>query len=165
MKKITGTEVNYFFVCKRKLWLSRHQITMEHNSENVAIGKQISENSYLREEKEVRIDETIALDFVDWERKVVHEVKKTDKLEKAHEWQLLYYLFYLKKYKGLEGFTGILNYPKLKKTKEVFLTCELEKEMEKVISEIEKLLECEVSKDFPARRVCQACSYEEFCFA
>ena len=35
----TGTQVNYYAVCKRKLWLFSHDIEMER--ENVQIGKNL----------------------------------------------------------------------------------------------------------------------------
>ncbi|MCM8807893.1 MAG: CRISPR-associated protein Cas4, partial [Candidatus Omnitrophica bacterium] len=41
--KITGTQVAYYIVCKRKLWLFSHQIEMEEFSDYVLIGKIISE--------------------------------------------------------------------------------------------------------------------------
>ena len=38
-KDITGIMVYYYEVCKRKLWYYYHNINMEQNNENVAIGK------------------------------------------------------------------------------------------------------------------------------
>jgi len=37
--RITGTEINYLFVCTRKLWLFHHHIEMEHTSDYVALGQ------------------------------------------------------------------------------------------------------------------------------
>ena len=37
--KITGVMVNYYFVCKRKLWYFVKNLDMEHNSELVGMGK------------------------------------------------------------------------------------------------------------------------------
>ena len=48
---------------------------------------------------------------------VIHEVKLTDSMEQAHEMQLLYYLYYLKRWKGVEGLRGQIDYPKLRETK------------------------------------------------
>ena len=36
--RVTGNMVNYFFVCKRKLWLFQHQIGFEQTSERVQLG-------------------------------------------------------------------------------------------------------------------------------
>ena len=46
--KLTGTEMNYYFVCERKLWLFSKGITMESESEAVAIGKVLHEPSTKR---------------------------------------------------------------------------------------------------------------------
>ena len=55
---ITGVKVNYYCICKTKLWLFSHNIQMEKESEYVQMGKLIHESSYRREEKEVVIDQT-----------------------------------------------------------------------------------------------------------
>jgi CRISPR-associated exonuclease Cas4 len=55
-RKITGTLYSYYFVCKRKLWYSAHNIDMEQESDNVLIGRLIDENSYVREDKSILID-------------------------------------------------------------------------------------------------------------
>lgn len=36
---VTGTMVSYYFVCKRKLYYHAHQLRMEQNNEDVALGK------------------------------------------------------------------------------------------------------------------------------
>ena len=46
---MTGTQINYYFICQRKLWLFAKRIDMEQNSEIVAVGKFISESTYKRE--------------------------------------------------------------------------------------------------------------------
>ncbi len=43
---ITGTAINYLYVCQRKLWLHQHHINMEHTSEAVDLGKHLHEQSY-----------------------------------------------------------------------------------------------------------------------
>lgn len=81
---ITATQLNYYFVCKRKLWLFSHQINMEQNSELVSLGKLLHENSYKREKKEIQIG-PIKIDFIGKDG-VIHEIKKTPSVEKAHLW-------------------------------------------------------------------------------
>ena len=53
---VTGTEFNYYLLCKRKLWLFSHDVEMEHTSDNVLLGKLIDEESYPREKKGIVID-------------------------------------------------------------------------------------------------------------
>ena len=62
---ITGTEVNYYLLCKRKLWLFSRGIQMEHTSDNVFMGKLIDEHSYRRAKKEILIDGIVKIDFMD----------------------------------------------------------------------------------------------------
>lgn len=76
---ITGVYINYYFHCPRHLWLFARNIRMEHNSEDVFIGKLISSNSFNRKKHEIKfIDEedSIVIDFIDKNRKIVHEIKK-----------------------------------------------------------------------------------------
>ncbi len=80
--RITGTKINYYFICQRKLWLFSRDISMEQTSGAVAIGKLIHEQSYERANKELMIDETIKIDFVGKD-KVIHEVKKAKSMECA----------------------------------------------------------------------------------
>jgi len=82
----------FFFACPRQLWFSSHQINMEDHSELVRIGKIIDKKSYLRKRKKIYI-EPLQLDLIDSQKKIVGEIKKSRKIEKAHRFQLLYYLF------------------------------------------------------------------------
>lgn len=87
--KITGTHFNYYQVCKRKLWLFASGIHFEHTSDLVLEGKLIHEDSYpQRSERyeEIELD-GIKVDYYDAKSKVIHEIKKSNKVEKAHEWQ------------------------------------------------------------------------------
>ena len=60
MKKTSGTMLNYYFICKRKLWYHCHQIQMERENEDVQIGKIIDETTYAREKKQILINDTIS---------------------------------------------------------------------------------------------------------
>ena len=60
--KINGTQIDYYFICKTKLWLFSHNIQLEHQSENVKLGKILHEDSFKRE-KDYLIDNLIILDF------------------------------------------------------------------------------------------------------
>ena len=48
---ITGTAINYLYICQRKLWFYRHHLEMEHTSEKVDLGKHLHEKSYPREKR------------------------------------------------------------------------------------------------------------------
>lgn len=163
--QITGTHFNYYMVCHRKLWLFANSITMEHTSDLVYEGKLIHETSYSqRSEKytEIQID-GIKIDYYDAKNKVVHEVKKSNKVEKAHEWQLKYYIYILEK-TGINGVSGILEYPRLKKIGEVFLS---NADIEEIKLAEKKILEISGSENCPApinSKICKNCSYHDFCY-
>lgn len=170
--RITGTQMNYYEVCKRKLWLFLHQIEMEQESNAVQQGKQIDESTYAREKHQVEIGDAIVLDFVDLRNGVIHEVKKSDAVEQVHLWQVKYYLYHLKTL-GLtvaasptgEGITAEIDYPKLKRRETVLLTAEDEQELLRRLDAIATLT---ASSDLPEKidkRFCKTCAYYELCWS
>ena len=166
MKLITGTHFNYYQVCRRKLWLFANGIGMEHTSDLVYAGKLIHEESYpQRSEKYEEIEmDGIKVDYYDARNKVIHEIKKSDKVEKAHEWQLKYYIYVFER-NGIEGVKGILEYPVLRKKDEIILS-EMDrdklKEMEK---EITNIIENENCPPIEKKKLCKNCSYFDFCYS
>ncbi len=162
---ITGTHISYFFLCHTKLWLFTSGITMEQESDLVYEGRLIHETSYpQRSEKyeEVSIG-GIKIDYYDPKRKVIHEVKKSDKMEPAHEWQLKYYIHVLEM-NGIEGVTGILEYPKLRHTTEVLLTDRDRYEMESILNRVTEIIGSG-SCPRPVRlKICRQCAYYDFCW-
>ena len=164
MNSINGTQINYYFICKTKLWLFSHNIRLEDESENVRLGKILHEDSFKRE-NDYLIDNLINVDFIKVNDYVeIHEVKKTQKMEKSHEFQLLYYMHYLKNKKDIHNIKGFLDYPKNRKKREIFLTEEKEKELLKIIEDINKINENEMPKPKKSR-ICRKCAYFEFCFS
>ena len=74
--RISGTLINYYFICHRELWLFANRINMEHNSDLVYEGKLIHEDSYPQRSmkyEEVAID-GIKVDYYDARNKVIHEI-------------------------------------------------------------------------------------------
>jgi len=163
---ITGTHFNYYFLCQRKLWLFANGIQMEHTSDLVYEGKLIHESSYpQRSEKYTEIEiGGIKIDYYDAKNKVIHEVKKSDKVEVAHEWQLKYYIYVLEQ-AGVDGVTGILEYPKLRKTDEVFLSQRDRDEIELIKSKILGVVESDTCPALVKLGICRNCSYYDFCFS
>jgi CRISPR-associated exonuclease Cas4 len=152
-------------VCKRKLWLFSNGINMEHTSDTVAEGKLVHETVYpQRAERytELEIDGS-KIDFYDAKNKIIHEIKKSDKMEAAHEWQVKYYIWLLKN-NGIEGVTGILEYPKLRQTTKVELTDEDIAELETMIADTERIVADETCPPKINAKICRSCSYYEFCY-
>jgi CRISPR-associated exonuclease Cas4 len=158
----TGTQINYYFVCHRKLWLFSKDIRFEDENEYVQLGRLIDENTYKRNKKQIEIGK-IKIDFID-NKGVIHEIKKSNKIEKAHIYQLKYYILTLKKM-GVENVTGEIDYPKLKKRETVLLTHEDEEEFEKIFSDIREILDKPKPPAAVKKTICKKCAYYEFCFA
>jgi len=164
--EVTGTQISYYFTCHRKLWLFGNGIQMEHNSELVAMGKLIHETSY--SDRPDRFQEVeigpIKIDFYDKREKVIHEVKKSDKLEASHQWQVKYYI-YIMEQAGIGGVTGLLEYPKLRHTEQVLLTDDDRKELETIMAAITVIIASESCPPLVKMGICKNCSYYDFCYA
>ncbi|MDQ2086774.1 CRISPR-associated protein Cas4 [Herbivorax sp. ANBcel31] len=159
--KTQGVKINYYYVCKRKLWLFAKGITMEHLNDRVLSGKVLHENAYSRQKsREIMIDDIIKLDIIDGD--FIREIKLSSRMSNSHRMQLLYYLYYLKK-SGIEK-KGSINYVKEKKIEVIELTEKDESEIERALIEIKKI--CEMEKPPPLEKlsICKKCAYYEFCF-
>ncbi|KUH32851.1 CRISPR-associated protein Cas4 [Thermococcus celericrescens] len=158
---IRGTEINYLFICPTKLWYFSKGITMEQESEWVDLGKFFHERRYASEEKEVRVG-SIKIDFIRRGDTIeVHEVKLGKAMEKAHEMQALYYLYYLKRL-GIKA-KAVLHYPKLNETKEITLDGR-EEEVEAAILEVQRIESLPAPPEPVKSRKCKKCAYYELCW-
>lgn len=162
---INATLINLYHVCHRELWLHANGIRMEHTSETVAEGKLIGENSYPeRAEKYTEVEiEGIKIDFYDAKNKIVHEVKKSDKVEKAHLAQVKYYIYKLEQ-QGIEGVTGLIEYPKMRERETVSLTEEDREAVKRWEVEIKTIIENEECPSLLNKPICKKCSYYDFCY-
>ena len=163
---ITGTHFNYYQICKRKLWLFANGISMEHTSDLVQEGKLIHEESYPQRSakyEEVEMD-GIKVDYYDTLHKVIHEIKKSDKVEVAHEWQLKYYMYVFEQ-NGIEGISGILEYPVLRKRDTVLLSDIDRETIVEMINEIKQVIESDFCPPLEKKRICRNCSYWDFCYS
>ena len=163
---ITATHINYYHICCRKLWLFSNSITMEQTSDLVMEGKLIGESTYpQRAERYTEVEfEGVKIDFYDAKNRVVHEIKKSSKIEEAHRAQVKYYLWVLEN-NGIAGARGILEYPKQRHTEGVELTDEDRVLIPKWLAEIGKIIENEVCPKVINKPLCKNCSYFEFCYA
>ena len=164
--RTTGTHFNYYQVCKRKLWLFANEISMEHTSDLVYEGKLIHEESYPQRSskyEEVELD-GIKVDFYDAKNKVIHEIKKSNKIERAHEWQLKYYLYVFEK-NGIVGVTGILEYPVLRKTDTIILSDIDRETIQTMETEILEIIKSEECPSLQKKQICKNCSYYDFCYS
>ena len=135
----SGTQITYYHLCHRKLWLHHKHIRMENASANTYVeeGKHIDETTYARRPqkwRELNL-EFLKIDHYDPSENLIREVKKSPKLEHAHIAQVKYYLYALEQ-RGIHGPTGIIEYPKQRKTTTVLLTESDRKDIQSWLSEI-----------------------------
>lgn len=162
LKDITGIMVYYYFVCKKKLWYFANDLGMEQNSELVSIGKIIDETSYVREKKNVMIDGTINVDFID-NCATLHEVKKTKAIEEAGIWQTKYYMYYLEN-KGIKNIIAEIDYPLLREKKEIVLDKEDRNMLESVLKDIKEIIKSKKPPKMREEKKCKKCAYYDLCY-
>ena len=162
----TATHVKYLHVCPRKLWLFGHDLWMEHTSEAVADGTLLGTTAYAGRAR--RYTEVVVLgskiDFFDPIGKVVHEVKRGNKVMAADRAQVRYYLWLLEQV-GLPGASGVLEYPRLRRTEAVEALDEATRaEIVGWTVQIRELL-AGACPPVINRPICKECAYYEFCYA
>jgi len=158
--KVTGVMIQYYYVSKKELWYFANSINMNYEDSNIEIGRQIQDESYKRKTKHVIIDGTIAIDILEDEN-TIYEVKKSSALEKPAKMQLKYYLWYLKRKKGVE-MGGVLVYPEEKKREEIQLTKEDEEEIEHVVEEIKEIITRPVPPEEDTEDLPENATYYDF---
>lgn len=161
-KEITGVMIYYYKVCTRKLWYFYYEIQMEQTNENVEIGKVLDNETYAKEDKHINIDNIINIDFIKT-KGVLHEVKKSRKIEDASILQVKYYLYYLKK-RGVSGVTGKIDYPLLKQTIEVTLSDDDVETIESILLDISKIVEKNLPPSLNKKSICKSCAYFDLCY-
>lgn len=161
-KEITGVMIYYYQVCKRKLWYFCNEIQMEQGNENVEIGRTIDEETYRRDKKHINIDNIINIDFIR-SKGILHEIKKSNKIEEASVLQVKYYLYFLKK-RGVNNIRGKLDYPLLKQSVDIELTEDDIVNIEKVLDSIQVIVTGKNPPPLEKKRICKSCAYYDLCF-
>ncbi len=139
---------------------------MEHNHENVALGKFISESTYQRKQHEIHIadeENDAVLDFYDPKTKTIHEVKKSNKMEETHIWQVKFYISILE-LKGIQNVTGEIDYPKLRQKVKVELTDYDRQELKQIQKEITEIIESGKPPVVINKPFCKQCAYYDLCY-
>lgn len=164
---ITGTQIAYYHLCHRKLWLQYHHINMENATGNVHIaeGNFIDETTYRQRAKKwtsLNLGH-VKIDYFDPKNLIIREVKKSTKLEHVHIAQVKYYI-YVMEARGVTGITGLIEYPKSKKTTEVAYTASDRSDIEKWLAEIVRICALEECPTLTKKTYCRSCAYLDFCF-
>ena len=164
LSNITGTAINYFYICTRKLWFYQNHLEMEHTSEQVDLGQLLHDERYPREKhRELDIDNLVKIDYID-KHGVLHDIKSGPAMETAHIMQLCYYLYLLKQ-KGVSNRKGVINYPRQRRTTEVRLTPERAQEVETAIEKVSEIAALPTPPHADYMKICKSCSYQELCWS
>lgn len=159
LNNLGGLAFSYSVLCERKFWLFENQIQFENTNENVKIGKEIEDNYYLRENKNIRI-EGANIDF--FKDGIVYEVKKSSRSKEFAVLQIKYYLYLLSK-KGVQDASGVLKIPEERVTEKVELTDEDIVKIEEQLEKAKNILNKPIPK-VERKKICSKCAYYEFCF-
>lgn len=174
MRNINATLVNLYRVCPRECWLHANGINMEHSSDLVKDGKLIEEESYQQRSNrytQLELSSTFddiqlvgKIDFYDTKNKIIHETKRSNKVEQAHIWQVKFYLWLLE-LNDIETEKGIIEFPKLREREEVYLDEEDKDYLKKTIENIKTLVNQTECPPVLNAKICKSCSYYDFCYA
>jgi CRISPR-associated exonuclease Cas4 len=165
MTHITATYINLYHICHRELWLHAHEIRMEHTSDTVREGKLIGEASYAdRPDKNRELEiGGVKIDHYDPKTNTVYEVKKSDKVETAHEAQVKFYLWVLEKH-GIPEAKGIIEYPRLRERQHVSLSEEDRKSIRCWMQDIDRIISSDTCPAVIRLPICKQCSYYDYCY-
>ena len=160
---MNGTLINYYYICKRKLWLSYNKINLESNSEDVLIGKELHNELNKSKNTEIELD-GIKIDKLTDD--YIIEIKKSDSNLKASIMQLKYYLYILNSYNiKKDGKLKIIEKDKTTRDIKFKYDKKVEQEVKDTIIEIKKIINNStipsINKDI---KKCKKCSYYEFCW-
>ncbi|NNU85044.1 CRISPR-associated protein Cas4 [Geobacillus sp. BMUD] len=161
---VTGTDIWYYYICPREVWLMKHQIAPDQEDEAIEIGRFLSETTYQRDKKEISIG-SIVIDRIRQEdgQLIIGEVKKSSSYIKSARMQLLYYLDTLRQ-AGIYA-KGELLFPKERKKERVEWTEEGRHELERAIADIRRITRMPVPPPPKKISFCSKCAYREYCWA
>ena len=74
-----------------------------------------------------------------------------------------YYIYVFEK-NGINGVSGLLEYPLLRKTDVIILNDSDREILEKMENEILEIIESDICPHLEKKSFCKSCSYYEFCF-
>lgn len=159
-----GTDVSYAAICKRRAWLSIHEIFVTEDSDFVREGKYLSSKTRKTGIGQLQVGRN-RMDNIDLsgDELIVHEYKRGRKTLKADEMQLTHYINCLKSQSN-RNVKGILHLLGTKNTCEISLTEERISELEQIYLTIEALRNCEMPDAIRNGFCFNGCSFRDFCW-
>ena len=161
---ITGTEISYLYICRRKLWLFHHGIKPESENINVQIGKHIQETTFTRKEKDIPIGEIGVLDWASLKDGIIHETKKGKTPGKGDVAQVRYYMWWLNN-NGINVHEAQIHYPKKRKTQTIPWDEDANQQAIKDTEDCLKIINQTKPPEVHEYPYCKSCAYFELCYA
>lgn len=159
---MTGKEMEYLHVCKRKLWFFRHGIRPELGNELVQLGILLGQTTFRRQDKELQLGGVGVVDWAELQHGTIHETKSSSCPMQADVAQVRYYLWWMRE-RGINVDRCVIHYPKQKRTKEVVWAGDMTEEVTRDLAEAGDI----VSRPHPPPRQrlrwCRRCAYADLC--
>ena len=164
MSNVGGARSWNYLICNREVWLMTHEIVTDQYNENIDLGRFSHELYYKRDKKEIRFGNVVFdILYEKNNRLIIGETKKSSKFSEASKWQLIYYLKILKD-AGIIA-EGMLSFPEERKKIEVKLSAEAELELEKILKDIDDIINQPNPPKVSKNNFCKNCGYKEYCFS
>jgi CRISPR-associated exonuclease Cas4 len=164
---ITGTMVAYYYICHRKLWLFAKGLNFENISGNTDVikGKVLHEQRFQKENSREIGFNSVQIDFLRFGEEVfVHEIKKSNKFDEAHRWQIKYYIFTLQN-QGINCNSGVIHYPSSMRKVDIDMEENDRELIETALQAVSDVLMQPQPPKKLTKKVCARCAYYDFCFA
>ncbi len=160
--RIGGLAIQYYFSCKRELWLYLNYIDPDQEDIGIVAGRILHKKSYRnrgRKEIDLGMAKVDLLRGGEYPR--IIEIKKSTKLIEPAIWQLKFYLWILKKQGTI--ISGEVRIPKENKIIRVQLTSKDEAMLQKAIDEMPKIARIKWMPPYEKKPYCKGCAYRQFC--
>lgn len=160
--KVSGTEVNYYVLCKRRCWLARHRIMITRGNPHIMKGKILS-NRNRSGHAEIRLGRN-RFDITQNKKGnlEIHEYKKSKDTHMSARMQLLHYLCCLEEY-GIQA-KGVLHALGTKKVEELHLTAKNRNCLDEIYENIVSLDDEDPPPPIEVPLCHSGCSFEEYCW-
>ena len=159
-----GTDVSYAAICRRRAWLSVHEVFITEDSDFVREGRYLSGKTRKTGTAQLQIGRN-RMDNIDLsdDEIVIHEYKRGRKVLKADEMQLSHYINCLRTKSGREV-KGVLHLLSSKNTVVFTATKDRLAELEQIYSTIDSLYKSDMPDAIRNGFCFHGCSFRDFCW-
>lgn len=161
-----GTDISYFYICRRRAWLSVHEMTITDGTLFVKHGSFISnrKRAYGYSEMVVGRNKIDNLKVDDDGSYVVHEFKRGGKLLDADVMQVSHYINVLE-HIGSKVKHAEIHLLKSKRIEFINFNSQLKEKLELTYKELQNMLHTEIPEAELNYFCYHGCSFVEFCWS